>query len=60
MYEKISETAIRQSKINTLRTKIHKEIEKYTSSIRENMKKLLEEEIINPDMWDYCVNVAFF
>lgn len=60
MYEKISETAIRQSKINTLRTKIHKEIEKYTSSIRENMKILLEEEIINPDMWDYCVNVAFF
>lgn len=60
MYEKISETAIRQSKINTLKTKIHKEIEKYTSSIRENMKILLEEEVINPDMWDYCVNVAFF
>ena len=60
MYEKISETAIRQSKINALKTKIRKEIEKYTSSIRENMKILLEQEIINTEMWDYCVNVAFF
>jgi hypothetical protein len=60
MYEKISETAIRQSKINALKTKIRKEIEKYTSSIRENMKILLKQEIINTEMWDYCVNVAFF
>lgn len=60
MYEKISESAIRQDKINALKTKIHNEIEEYTASIRENMKILLEEEIINPDMWDYCVCVAFF
>lgn len=60
MLEKISESAIRQNKINTLKAKIHNEIEEYTASIRENMKILLEEEIINPDMWDYCVCVAFF
>lgn len=60
MPEKISESAIRQNKVNTLKAKIHKEIEKYTSSIRENMKILLEQEIINTEMWDYCVNVAFF
>ena len=41
MLEKISESAIRQNKVNTLKAKIHNEIEEYTASIRENMKILI-------------------
>lgn len=60
MYEKISETAIRQSKINALKTKIRKEVEERTYRVQASMRMLLEQETRNAEEWGYCVNLAFF
>lgn len=60
MSEKISESAVRQSKINALKTKIRKEVEEYTCCVQASIRMLLEQEIMNAEEWGYCVNVAFF
>lgn len=60
MSEKISESAVRQSKINALKTKIRKEVEEHTCCVQASMKMLLEQETINAEEWSYCTALAFF
>lgn len=60
MHEKISESAIRQSKINALKTKIRKEVEERTYRVQASMRVLLEQKTRSAEEWGYCVNLAFF
>lgn len=60
MLEKISESAIRQSKISALKTKIRKEVEERTCCMQASMRMLLEQETMNDEKWGYCINLAFF
>lgn len=60
MSERISESTIRQSKINALKTKIRKEVEERTYCMQASMRMLLEQETMNAEEWSYCVNLAFF
>lgn len=60
MNEKISETAIRQDKINLLKRKIKDEIKEYETNVKLNIKILLEDDDLNYEVWKHYIDMAFF
>lgn len=59
MYEKISETPIREAKIQKLKDKILREIEKYSTSVKNQMKLYLEDNKDNIEYWNFLITREF-